>query len=276
MYKFDIKTDFEKLKEIINKGGISDESYSRPYPETNEHIKEILSNFNIENKDILTVLGSGDQPFYFYNNGAKNVDVFDINKIAIYYYYLRIWLIKYFDMFYPEHFDDYKWESLKTKIIITSKEEQLAKQFWDLFFNRYMDLNVLIDSEFCSFKNSIRDLSLLKEKYEKSNINFYNIDITSKDIRLNKKYDIIYTSNISDWISYDLPDTQREKTLINYCNNLNRLLKDDGIIIRAYVFRFFENKEETEVFKKYFDRYCTNKIKIKNSYLSPGYYYVKK
>ena len=51
-----------------------------------------------------TVLASGDQAFYFYDNGAKKVDLFDINKLSIYYYYLRVWIIKYLGRFYPRTF----------------------------------------------------------------------------------------------------------------------------------------------------------------------------
>lgn len=51
------------------------------------------------------MLGSGDQAFHFLNRDAKSVDVFDINRLSIYYYYLRIWLIKYMNEFYPNDFN---------------------------------------------------------------------------------------------------------------------------------------------------------------------------
>ena len=74
-----------------------DDRYATIYFHSNERSKEIFSEINVKNKDVLTVLGSGDQAFYLYDNGAKSVDMFDKNKLAIYYYYLRTWVIVYFD-----------------------------------------------------------------------------------------------------------------------------------------------------------------------------------
>ena len=36
--------------------------------------------------------------------GANCVDLFDINKFTFFYYYLRIWIIKYLNKSYPDYF----------------------------------------------------------------------------------------------------------------------------------------------------------------------------
>ena len=56
---------------------------------------------NVEGRDVLTVLGSGDQALYMYDRGAKSVYLFDKNNLTLYYYYLRVWTIEYLNEFYP-------------------------------------------------------------------------------------------------------------------------------------------------------------------------------
>ena len=69
--------------------------YNKIYFSTNEQLNNLFKNINIKNKDVLTVLGSGDQSFFCYQNDAKSVDVFDINKLTIYILFTqKIILIK--------------------------------------------------------------------------------------------------------------------------------------------------------------------------------------
>ena len=58
-------------------------TYDKVYFETNEKCDKIISNYDVKDKSVLTVLGSGDQAFQFYKHGAKNVDLFDVNKLTI-------------------------------------------------------------------------------------------------------------------------------------------------------------------------------------------------
>ena len=81
--------------------GIECDSFCPVYFSTNEHLDDIFSYIDVKDKKVLSVIGSGDQAFYFYNNGAKKVDLFDINKLAIYYYFLRVWTMKYLNRSYP-------------------------------------------------------------------------------------------------------------------------------------------------------------------------------
>lgn len=272
MYKINVENDFENLTKIIEKKE-QIELYDKIYYQSNEHVKEILSNFDLNNKDILTVLGSGDQALNFLNNRVKNVDTFDINRLSIYYFYLRIWIIKYFNRFYPEVFGKISWDKLKKMIVITSIEERKIHRFWDLYFERYDKLNSIIEPDPCLFSNEITNLDTLKKELKNIKIKFYNIDIASNEINLNKKYDIIYASNISDWLFDAYPDNDN---YINYKNNLKKLLKKHGMIICAYAYHFCRDEYEAEIFSKDFDSYRLDKIYVNNDYVSPGYYYIKK
>ena len=95
-----VDVDFKMTEKLLN--NVSVDGYGKIYFSSNEDLKTIFSNFDFKDKDVLTVAGSGDQAFYSYNDDAKKVDLFDKNKLTIYYYYLRKWIISYYDMFYPE------------------------------------------------------------------------------------------------------------------------------------------------------------------------------
>ena len=84
----------------VNKGYRS-RNYDKVYYSTNEQIESLFSSFDFKDKNVLSVLSSGDQALYFLYNGAKRVDVFDQNKLTKYYYFLRLWCIKYLDELYP-------------------------------------------------------------------------------------------------------------------------------------------------------------------------------
>lgn len=92
----------------------------------------------------------------------------------------------------------------------------------------------------------------------------------SKHVRINKKYDVIYASNVVDWIQWD--------ELEKYRDNLYRLLNDNGMIICSIVGSRGPTSHEKEVFEKNFDyydlpvEYCSKK----DEFIAPGYFYIKK
>lgn len=110
--------------------------YCPVYPYSNENLDRLFSCVDVDGKNVLTVASSGDHAFYSYNNGARSVDLFDINCLTKYYYYLRMWVIKYFDNFY---FDNYK----------LSKKDESIRNFFNIFkitkriyFDQYSIKNV--------------------------------------------------------------------------------------------------------------------------------------
>ena len=97
--------------------------------------------------------------------------------------------------------------------------------------------------------NKIKDISSLNKVLDKSEVNFYNVDI-SNPVEINKKYDIVYVSNIQDYIPRDVHN------FVIYEENLKRLLKDNGVVVSANVRYFGPCDEESIVFKpdfKYHD-----------------------
>ncbi|MEG0960743.1 MAG: hypothetical protein RSE60_06630, partial [Erysipelotrichaceae bacterium] len=60
--------------------------YGKVYGFTNENVSSFKDLYDFDNADVLTVLGSGDQYFTSILNGAKNVDVYDINRCAWFHF----------------------------------------------------------------------------------------------------------------------------------------------------------------------------------------------
>lgn len=107
--------DIEFLENILlnDKKDIKDNYFDHIYPFTNENISAYYKNIDFENKEVLTVVGSGDHILNAFLDGAKSVDAFDINPLAKHYTELKIAAIKTFDLkdyilfFYPSKTDQY-------------------------------------------------------------------------------------------------------------------------------------------------------------------------
>ena len=98
-----------------------------------------------------------------------------------------------------------------------------------------------------------------------------NFDIKSSKIKLHKKYDIVYLSNIPDWF-FDF-DFYNELVLFRYSNNISKLLKRKGLAIRSYVDSISGlGRYDTPIIDNYFD--CCRIDSINKSNI--GYYYLKK
>lgn len=68
--------------------------YEHVYSITNENLTAYQDLYNFSNARVLTVLGSGDQYLAALLYGAKDVEVFDANFLAWYFFNLKIAAIK--------------------------------------------------------------------------------------------------------------------------------------------------------------------------------------
>ena len=118
-------------------------------------------------------------------------------------------------------------------IVTNNIDETNVIKFWDYFFYKDYKFNRLFEYDDSNLENKIEDLTILKNKLDSYKIKFYNFDIKSSKIKLHKKYDIVYLSNIPDWF-FDF-DSYNELVLLKYYNNVSKLLKRKGIAIRSYV-----------------------------------------
>ena len=269
-----IERDFNCTRDIINGSSFVNENYNSIYFHSNEHLKSIFNQIDVKGKNCLTVLGSGDQAFYMFDRDAKSVDMFDINKLAIYYYYLRVWTIKYLDKFYPDNYIDKNFIlKLLRYVKVKCNSEKQAYSYWMRYaygFENYKRsvLEGLFITGNDSNINKLDDLSRIKKRLDDS-INFMNIDLSSENIPITKKYDIIYTSNIIDYL-YGLCG----KCIFR--DNLSKLLNEDGMIVATHVTNSYRKGDEILLFDRYFDYRELDRVYHNYEYKYPGYVYTKK
>ncbi len=235
---FDRKKIKNDARNFIN----SDEIYYN----SNEKLNIIYNNFDFNGKNILSVLGSGDQAFNLINRGAKKVDLFDRNKMTIYFFYLRKWIIEYLNMYYYKKYLNSNFIKDLLKMVIPKTEGMKD--------------------------NNIRNLSKIKEFIKQNDFLFRNMDIT-EDISVDEKYDYLILSNISEWLCYSDYDK-----IWRFTNNVFDLLENDGIAICSTLWVNDCDGRVRNIFKRKFD-ICTLKKKPKFKYggnYYPGYYLVKK
>ena len=236
------------------------------YSSSNEYLDDIFMRFNFTNKDVLTVLASSDQFFCFCSNNVKRIDTFDINYLAVYYYFLRIWTMKYNNLIYPIF--PLKRDYLDKLLILVNPNSALELEALD-YWNNILKSDISIDSLFnigtYPLDSDNCDISSVLKKIDDINFSFYNIDI-SNNISINNKYDIIYVSNISDYVGYD--------NLKLYRDNLYSLLNSNGIVMCSNVGRGCVRNSELSLFEEKFKYYSMSDNN--DPFYCSGYYYVKK
>lgn len=296
-----------KLTEFSKYHGF--QKYGPVYPSSNEKLSELFSYVDVDNKEVLSVAGSGDHAFYAYDNGARRVDIFDINCLTRYYFYLRMWIIKYFDSFY---FDQYKLskkdeylknignlfrstkkiflnqQSLKNvdksfryllSLVDPSSEEEkevyeywmmvskLCKTNWRRHGFGYCLTNIMFNQDTAKI-NKITDLSNIKDAMNRD-FDFYNIDIIKDSFTIDKMYDVIFLSNIVEYI-YDVDKMNILK------DNLYKLLTDDGCAVLSNVRGEMADEKKKYLSDVFSCEVLPNYTSINNRTMSIGTVLVKK
>lgn len=240
------------------------DGYGKVYYKTNEDLIDPYIDIDFKDKDVLTVLGSSDQVFTARTLEAKKTDAFDYNRLSYYYFFLRIWAIKYRKVLYPLIMDgNNNWlKALLREVIPTTEEEKKAYEF----FKKHVKEDTEIDKLFYDLYAQPQGRALFTKAEElrdciDPHLNFYQLDLF-KDFYLQATYDIIMISNILEWARKD------PKKLEIAHQNLARLVNDNGVVICSKL--LYSTKKETEaeidVFKDDFDYEKTES----------GYLYIKK
>lgn len=219
-----IMKDVEEACNIVDGNSYSNE-YGRIYCFSNEDLKALFDSVSVKDKDVLTVLSSGDQYFYSYYNGARSVDVFDRNKLTKYYYYLRKWGIKYLGKFslgsdFIKH-TKYINELLEL-VTFSSESEEEAYSFWYNYIRKVFPFDN--SNLFYLGSRNRNDMDRVDKlyKYIDNDLNFYNGNMKEYYPR-NKKYDVIIMSNILEYCD------DRDYYMLK--SNLYNLLNEDGVVV---------------------------------------------
>lgn len=227
--------------------------FSKIYLMTTENIKDFLVKYDLYNKDVLTVAGSGDQMLNAFLMGARSVTCFDINPLAFYQVNLKKAAIstlpyeEYLEFYFPE-FGKFLDRGLFEKI--ADSLDNNTFEFFNYLYSRF-DEEQIFRKIYQYFKPKFKNMKKINAYLEKDNyqklasillekdISFLKSNASMLDQQLEKKlYDIILLSNISD----DIENIYDTNPLINFKNlvqALNKNLTDDGIIQVGYIYNYY-------------------------------------
>ena len=285
-----IEDDIKKAEYLIDMPAFyrkKDGTFDMLYPFTTENINGMFSHFNFKNKDCLSVLGSSDQVFDMYLRGAKSVTAFDINPLTEYLFYLKKSALdanltkeEYLDYFCCRGIDNYtifdedaiRPFDIKIFDKIYSYLKGNSYKFWTSLYDKYnfstiRDTTRLFTSDEY-FKDTLENIvtyldddnfEKLKEISKNIKITFINKDI--KKLVLNKKYDLMYFSNIVQYApSLFIKDTICENVHLqrklpieafkNYIMSFKDNLNDNGIIIIGYIYTMLDECYSNGIFNK--------------------------
>lgn len=239
------ETIIRKTKNILNDKGNNlprFDTISKIYPRTNENITDTYNLFDLQNKDILTVISSSDHIFCAILNDINSITSFDLNILTKYYYHLKKALIETYDLnkFKKVLFDNLIDKGIlkeKTYLEFRDKIDKEYRDFWDEIINYSLIKNIPLNKLFLKTSHNIdlvnylkeENYKLLKEKIESTDITFIQSDITLLHKKLEGSYDYMFLSNISDYLTIFKTKQYAETKLLNHLNK-------NGQIAYAYMF----------------------------------------
>lgn len=239
----------EKVKQaianILSNSKLKFQTESFIYTFTNENIKGYLPYFKLENRDILTVTGSGDHILNLLLC-VDSIDTFDTNLFAYYFFILKKYAIvalevdDYLDFFSDRNpsFDSKIFNHIK----LYWKEDQDALAFFEYLFHLSQAYYLKKTSLFVNNKadsistNRERNIYLEEQNYYKLKRTILNKTVTfhhsnMKSLQIDKNFDFIFISNITDYL-YNMfsEDVLRKYKKFIY-SNIIPMLKENGKLV---------------------------------------------
>ena len=261
----------EQVKNYINNAGTLSDNFgrfSKLYNMTTENSYGFLKNYDLRDKKVLTVAGSGDQRLNAYFLGAKSVTCFDINPLTKLHINLKDKalttvnfekFIKFFNV-YSRKYGDYYY-SLDYRIFDELKEllDNYTYSFYNYLINElvnYIDSDIYFD--FLNDLNALEKMNIYlnPDNYEvlskimrDKEVNFIesNLDCLPEKLN-NEKFDMILLSNISDYTHkmYEREDLVQYRIIINkLINNLNLY----GTIQVGYIYSKYSKLDDVSEFR---------------------------
>lgn len=239
------------------------EQYSKVYDFTNENVSCLKYLYNFNNAKVLSVVGSGDQYFTSILNGAKKVDLFDLNFTAYLYFALKFFSIR--ELTYEEFYDFLILKNFKNIAIYKKLEnvlpieilkyykylmlytKDLQKQYFtkdgiDLFSKKNQKYYFKNDKTVISYFTQ-DNYYLLKEKLKQIKLpNFFQVNLLDIKSIIEDNYDILLTSNIFNYTSMTTIDfVEKLETFdipqIQVCYDWYGLYLEDFVNMRCSVNR---------------------------------------
>ncbi len=241
------------IKKIITETrGVGKGKITPMYIYGTEQISNYYSKFNLKNKTVLTIAGSGDQAINAFYYGAKEVTCFDINQLTGYFIDLKTTAIKHLS--YIEFLEFFgspnKIGNFDYKLFIRFSKD-LKKDTFDFFNSAYVyfkkDGNKIIRSslfnersmllvtlfEMNAYLKTEANYNRCKEILKTKKINFICEDIFNLSKKLKEKFDVLNISNIPNYFCSRFEyDSEEYKGVFV---DLLKLVKKKGILF-FYVF----------------------------------------
>ena len=236
------------------------------YGFTNENVRVFSNYFDFNDANVLTVLGSGDQYFQAILDGAKNVDVFDINYIAWLHFLLKFTAIR--TLSYEEFIQMFIVDNLNNLAIYGKLKNFLpdeVKYFFDKLISLKRDFssiklrNVIFDNAkinnipYFDSKTYYVLQSLLRNQPIPS---FYNCDLLNIKSFTKESYDVALISNIYHYLSMNANQ---------YLEFLNKNVKSSQIL--ALYTWILNDEERDEFLENGFDIYLIPGVLHKDDYI---------
>lgn len=293
--------DFEKLNEFLNIGKVKNsrksrytgfKNYEGVYLFSNEDLSPLkLNNVNLSNVGIVT--SSADQIFHFIKEGAKQIDAFDINIFSKYVAKLKLCMIQKYSK--KEYFNLLlnlnKPEVISFILLDVCKNlDKDDLSFWGIYYKSLI-LNKNNYSYDLLFGNQrfIDDISKLSYYDERSfnkvkknaiDVNINYIDSSLEKLKPNKKYDVLYISNLIQRIyeyytlSGLLIDDRKDDMIKKIIDSSFSVISDDGILFDYYLGNNYTNLDK--VFGKYYGEFSQKYIIKKNKTSNGSIYSYRK
>lgn len=269
------KLDLEAIDYIMASSKLKFSNRSFIYTFTNECIKDYLKSFDLKSKEILTVTGSGDHILNMLL-AVDSIDTFDINLYAYYFYILKSYALitleldEYLDFFLDKESNYSK--KLFGKIKQNWDNNFDIKHFFDYVFTKYDKHTPLFtNNKYSDREQLIKNNTYLEEKnyYKLKNdisnktVNFINSNLTR--LNLDKKYDYIFISNITDYLN-NMFNTEPLKSYKKFLyKSIIPHLKESGKLV-SYLYNGnmigFNDSEVDEILNYGFDKKEVNNDKI--------------
>lgn len=241
--------DYQKINQLFYNELERDQffnSYDSSYLFTTENISGYMP--DLSGKRVLSVCSSGDHYFNALIKGAKQIDLFDINRLSFMVLKLkkaaiinldREEFLSYFGILNKEHILDYNIYIKFSKYL----DEETYTYFSHLYDWSCRSGNFLYSATSiffadrsepstyfkCNHYLSRENYDILKSKlYKLNNIQFIWSDVMELKTKLVDLYDVIFLSNIQDY--------QKIEKYSLMALNLKKYLTENGKIYMSYLY----------------------------------------
>lgn len=237
--------------------------FSKIFLMTTENIRGFLQQYDLTDKDVLTVAGSGDQMLNAYLMGARKVTCFDLNPLAFYQVKLKkaaVCTLSY-EEFVAFFFEEYG--KLLNQYLFNKIKKELdpdTTHFFEYLYSKY-DSREIFWRVYYRYLQKLDKMKVLNAYLEEENykklasilgnkeISFIESDVTSLRNHLGDElFYMILLSNISDSIE----DIWPNNSLKNYkqlIDSFSQNLVTDGTIQVGYIYDYYYFAKQEHIFR---------------------------